>query len=78
MFVEQADHRMGGILAELRRMRIGQPDDRSAEFDRCALHAEADSEEGNIALPCIADGLKFSFDSPLAESAWDEDPIEAR
>ena len=47
-----------------------KPHDLSPVFNDRTLHSEADAEEWYTSLSCKANGLNFSFNSPLAETAW--------
>ena len=65
------------LLVELAGIGLLQPDDVSGELGHGALHAQADAEEGDAALPGEADGVDLALDAPFAESAGHEDSIDA-
>ena len=52
-----------------------ESDNVSTKLDRCTLHSEADSKEGDVSLASISDGLDFPFDSAFAEAARDENAV---
>ncbi len=54
-----------------------QPHDVAAEFDRGALHAQADAEERDAPLAGEANRLDFAFNPAFAESAGDENAVVA-
>ena len=67
---------MRRVLAEFGRVRIFQVHHVSGEFDRRALQAEADAEEGNVPLSSETDRFDLAGDASFVEAARDEDAIE--
>lgn len=77
LFFEEADDWVFGIFMEFGGVGAWEADDIATEFDYGALHTEADTEEGDFAFAGVLDGLNFPFDATFAESAGDEDTVEA-
>ena len=73
LFVEQADHRLGGIFFELGAVRALDAADVARELDRRHLHAEAETEERHLVLARELRRLDFSFHAALAEAARNQD-----
>src|SRR5688572_27571040 len=65
------------LIIELRRVRADHPRDVARELDGRALHAEADAEEGDLALAGVADRAQLSFDAARAEAGSDQDAVDA-
>ena len=68
---------MFGILIEFAAVGTIKTHHVAAVFDHRALHAEANAEEWNAAFSRELNRLHFAFDSPFAESAWDQNPVVA-
>src|SRR5947207_8133874 len=64
------------LVVELGRIRADHAADIARELDGCALHAEADAEVGDAALPREADGAKLSFHAARAEPGTDQDAVD--
>ena len=47
----------------------------ASKFDDGHLHAETDAEEGNFSLASIADGGDHPFDTSIAKSSGDQNPL---
>lgn len=50
--------------------------DAASELHDSALHAEADAEEGDVALPAKPNGRDLALDAALAEAAGDDDAVD--
>ena len=72
LLFHQVDHRMGRRL-HFARIRIGQTQHVACEFDHGALHTEADSQERDLVLTCIAHSDDLTFDTAVAEARGHED-----
>ena len=65
----------GGI--ELAGVGVFEAADVARELDAGGLHAEADAEVGDLLFAGVADGVQHALDAALAETAGDEDAVEA-
>ena len=74
-FGDQADDRLGG-LAELGGRRLADPGEVPRALDAGHLHAEADAEEGDLALAGELDRGDLALAAALAEAAGDEDAVQ--
>src|SRR6476646_3818872 len=77
LFIQQADHRVPGVLVEFRRMRSIKTDHVPAKLDDRALHAKTDAKEWNAALASETNRFDFAFNSAFAEASRHEHAIEA-
>ena len=64
--------RVFGARIEFCGMGIFPSADVPREFDDCALHAEADAEEGDLALAGVLYGFDLSINAAVAESSGDK------
>lgn len=58
-------------------MGLGQFEDIASEFDCGNLHAEAETEVGNVIFASITGSLNFSFDAALAEATGNQESAES-
>src|SRR5690606_14945488 len=77
LLVEQADHRVRCVLAELRGVRAFEAYHVPGELDRRALHAQADAEERDLPFAGEADCFDLALDAALAETAGNQQPVVA-
>ena len=68
---------MGGGGVEFAGVGVGEAADVAGELDAGGLHAEADSEIGDVVFAGVADGVEHAFDAALAEASGNEDAVEA-
>ena len=78
LLFEEGDDRVGRVQIELVRVRAGEPEDVACVLDRHALQAEAEAEAGDLLLPCVARRLDLPLGAAVAESAGNEEPVDAR
>src|SRR6516162_7653697 len=77
LLVEHANNRVSAVAVELGAIGVLQADDIAREFDDGALQAQADAEEGNLALAGIADGIDLAAGAAVIETAGNEDAVHA-
>src|SRR5829696_7222935 len=66
-----------GRRAELRRVGLLDPGERARRLDHRHLHPETDAEIRDLALAGVAGGANLSFSAALAETARDQDSVDA-
>ena len=64
------------MRVELRRVGALEAGHVAGELDHRALQTEADPEERDVVLACVADRFDLALDPADAEAAGDEDPVE--
>lgn len=72
----EVDDRIGSVGDEFGGVCVFHAAYVSGEFNDSALHAEAESEEGDVVHPGIADGGNLAFDAAVAEAAGDDDAVD--
>src|SRR5689334_3442799 len=73
LFLEQANHRLGGCLIELGAVSIGDTADVARKFNRRHLHAETEAEIWQFVLACETRGLDFSFYPAISKATRNKD-----
>src|SRR6185437_9797093 len=73
--LHERDHRVAAIRRELARIAVVQSHDVTSKLDDRDLHAEADAEEWQPGLACIANRFDHPFDPAHAESARHEQAV---
>src|SRR5579875_2065876 len=63
------------VWNKFRRMCVSIPQHIAGVFNRCQLHAQANTEERFLLLPSITDRFNFPFNPAVAEAAWYKYPI---
>ncbi len=66
---------MRSLRFELGAVGLLEPSHVASVFDGGALHAEANSEEGNFVFAGVLNGVDHSLNAALAESAGDKDTV---
>ena len=66
---------MCGGRIQFNAMRIVVSDHISCKFHDRQLHAETQTQIGNLMFSCIADRMDHTFDSAVAEAAGNEDSV---
>src|SRR5258706_7419833 len=67
---------MRRVQVELRRMRLGQFQNVSREFNRRDLHAEAQAEVGDLVFARVLGGQNFPLHAAFAKAARHQDAAE--
>ena len=77
LLVDQADHRVRRLGVELGRVGVLQTADMAGKLDHGDLHAEADTEVGDLFFAGVPGRHDFAFDAAVAESAGNKDAVHA-
>src|SRR5579885_2984035 len=68
----QIDYRICSLRIELGRVRARHVANIARKFDDGNLHAQTQSQIGNLTLACVLGGGDFSLDTSIAETTWNE------
>ncbi len=68
---------MRSVLIELCRMSILKADDVPCELNHCALHSQADAEEGNALLASVTNRLQLAINASFAKATGNKNSIVA-
>ena len=74
---DEGDHGVRGVGLEFGRVGAAQAADVAGEFDHGHLHAETNPEERNVVHAGVFDRLDHAFGAALAETARNQDGVEA-
>src|SRR5712671_7606648 len=76
-FAQFVNHAIRRLRIELGAVRLLQACNISSVFNRRALHAQANAEEGNFVLASKLNGINHALNAALAESARNQDTVVA-
>ncbi len=75
--LHEIDDRVGGGAVELGGVGVFHPRHVAGELYHGQLHAEADTEEGDLPGPGVVDGVDLAAHPPGTEAAGDQDAVAA-